>query len=300
VIAGAGGFPDGIGCHLPRPRRIEDHPEPSADQVPVPLSRAGRRVHGGDPLSQPQIPAHMIDHRGRHRLQRREVPQPAEALQPDHQGQHMLIRPRRAPGPRHLIRLRCKEDMQLPRRKQPLEPRIRRPFDRCHLRRPPDKGPSHSARLSLAFDAELAGVYRAAGDRVADVAGAFATADFTGRVPVRGIGLVPPNVAAICHWTWTCARPPRGPNKHPDKAGYRAIAQAFLAAYRAPPAAGPRAGAWPARRGRPGPAAGSPTPASRNRISRPAAPARYSQNGPSGTSATCDKGPSGAAARFAE
>lgn len=98
-----------------------------------------------------------------------------------------------------------------------------------------------SARLSLAFDAELAGVYLAAGDRVADVAGAFATADFSGRVPVQGVGMMPPNVAAICRWTWTCARPPRGPNKHPDEAGYRAIARAFLAAYRAAPGVTARA-----------------------------------------------------------
>jgi lysophospholipase L1-like esterase len=88
-----------------------------------------------------------------------------------------------------------------------------------------------SAQLSLAFDAELARVYRAAGDRVADVAGMFATDDFTGRVPVPGVGMMPRNVAAICRWTWTCARPPRGPNKHPDEAGYRAIARAFLGAY---------------------------------------------------------------------
>jgi lysophospholipase L1-like esterase len=90
-----------------------------------------------------------------------------------------------------------------------------------------------SERLSLAFDAELDQVYRAAGDRVADVAGAFATADFAGRVPVRSVGLMPPNVAAICRWTWTCARPPRGPNKHPDEAGYTVIARAFLVAYQA-------------------------------------------------------------------
>ena len=57
-----------------------------------------------------------------------------------------------------------------------------------------------------------------------------------GPQPVAGVGLMPPNVAAICHWTWTCAHPPRGPNKHPDEAGYRAIARAFLAAYRAAPA----------------------------------------------------------------
>jgi lysophospholipase L1-like esterase len=91
-----------------------------------------------------------------------------------------------------------------------------------------------SAQLSLAFDAELAAVYRSAGDRVANVAGAFATADFDGQVPARGVaGLVPPNVAAICRWTWVCAPPPRGPNKHPDEAGYGVIARAFLAAYRA-------------------------------------------------------------------
>ena len=88
-----------------------------------------------------------------------------------------------------------------------------------------------SEQLSVAFDAELAAVYRSSGDRVADVTGAFATTDFTGRVHLRRIGLVPVNVADICRWTWTCARPPRGPNKHPNEAGYRVIARAFLAAY---------------------------------------------------------------------
>jgi lysophospholipase L1-like esterase len=92
-----------------------------------------------------------------------------------------------------------------------------------------------SERLSLAFDAELTRVYRSAGDRVANVAGAFATADFAGQVPVRGLGVMPPNVAAICRWTWVCAHPPRGPNKHPDEAGYTVIARAFLAAYRTAP-----------------------------------------------------------------
>jgi lysophospholipase L1-like esterase len=90
-----------------------------------------------------------------------------------------------------------------------------------------------SERLTLAFDARLDEVYRAAGDRVADVAGAFATADSAGLVPVAEVGLVPPNVAAICRWTWTCARRPRGPNKHPNEAGYTVIARTFLAAWRA-------------------------------------------------------------------
>jgi lysophospholipase L1-like esterase len=88
-----------------------------------------------------------------------------------------------------------------------------------------------SEQLTLAFDTRLARVYRSSGARVADVAGAFRTADFTGAVPVPGLGLLPRNVAAICAWTWVCARPPRGPNKHPDEAGYGVIARAYLAAY---------------------------------------------------------------------
>jgi lysophospholipase L1-like esterase len=88
-----------------------------------------------------------------------------------------------------------------------------------------------SARLSVAFDAELAGVYHASGDPVADVTGAFRTTDFTGLQLVPGIGFLPPNVAAVCRWTWTCAHPPRGPNKHPNEAGYAVIARAFYTAY---------------------------------------------------------------------
>jgi hypothetical protein len=55
------------------------------------------------------------------------------------------------------------------------------------------------------------------------VADAFATADSDGQVPVCGLRTMPPNVAAVCRWTWVCARPPRGPNKHPDEAGYTVI-----------------------------------------------------------------------------
>jgi lysophospholipase L1-like esterase len=88
-----------------------------------------------------------------------------------------------------------------------------------------------SARLSLAFDAELAGVYHAFRDPVADVTGAFFTTDFTGLQLVPGIGFLPPSVAAVCRWTWTCAHPPRGPNKHPNEAGYTVIARSFYAAY---------------------------------------------------------------------
>jgi lysophospholipase L1-like esterase len=87
-----------------------------------------------------------------------------------------------------------------------------------------------SARLALAFSGMLTRVYRAAGARVADVAGAFRSADLAGLVTVPGLGRMPGGVAAVCRWTWTCAPPPRGPNKHPNAAGYAVIARAFLAA----------------------------------------------------------------------
>jgi lysophospholipase L1-like esterase len=66
--------------------------------------------------------------------------------------------------------------------------------------------------------------------RVADVFGAFHTADFGQQVTVPGFGTLPRNVAAICQWTWECAAPPRGPNVHANQAGYQVIAQAFLRA----------------------------------------------------------------------
>lgn len=92
------------------------------------------------------------------------------------------------------------------------------------------------ARISEAavagYNRLLADVYQKYGARVADVFGAFRSADFSGRVTLPGIGAVPVNVAAICRWTWECAPAPRGPNIHANPAGYRVIAQAFLAADR--------------------------------------------------------------------
>jgi hypothetical protein len=67
----------------------------------------------------------------------------------------------------------------------------------------------------------LEGIYGAAGDPVADVEGAFASADTS---LVDG---VPVDVARVCAWTWNCASPPHGPDIHPNNAGYAAIAQAF-------------------------------------------------------------------------
>jgi lysophospholipase L1-like esterase len=84
-----------------------------------------------------------------------------------------------------------------------------------------------SERLAAGFNYLLARAYAEAGAGVADVAGAFGTGDFAGRLTRPATGSVPRNVALICSWTWECAPPPRGPNEHANAAGYRVIAQAF-------------------------------------------------------------------------
>jgi lysophospholipase L1-like esterase len=85
-----------------------------------------------------------------------------------------------------------------------------------------------SEEVVAAYGQLLVGVYKKYGARVADVFGAFHSTDFSGSVTLPEIGAVPPNVAAICQWTWECAGPPRGPNVHANAAGYQVIAQAIL------------------------------------------------------------------------
>jgi lysophospholipase L1-like esterase len=80
------------------------------------------------------------------------------------------------------------------------------------------------------YNALLDREYRKYGVRVADVFSAFSTGDFGAKVTLRGYGSLPGNVAAICRWTWECAGSPRGPNQHPNQAGYQVITRAFLAA----------------------------------------------------------------------
>jgi lysophospholipase L1-like esterase len=87
-----------------------------------------------------------------------------------------------------------------------------------------------SERLAIGYNSMLTTVYQAYGARIANVFSAFRTEDFTGRVALPGLGQLPPNVAAVCRWTWECARPPRGPNEHANVTGYRVIADAFLRA----------------------------------------------------------------------
>ncbi len=87
-----------------------------------------------------------------------------------------------------------------------------------------------SELVTTGYNALLTRVYHGFGVRVADVSGAFHTSDFSPQVTVPGLGPLPRNVAAVCRWTWECAHPPRGPNEHPNQAGYQVIARAFLAA----------------------------------------------------------------------
>ena len=81
-------------------------------------------------------------------------------------------------------------------------------------------------KLAATYNAMLGRVYAKSGARVANVFGAFETADFT-----RPAGTsVPRNVTRLCQWTWECAAPPRGPNQHANQAGYQVIARTFLQA----------------------------------------------------------------------
>jgi lysophospholipase L1-like esterase len=81
-------------------------------------------------------------------------------------------------------------------------------------------------KVAATYNQWLDRVYANAGARVANVFGAFDTADFAR----QGSGAVPRNVALLCRWTWACAAPPRGPNQHANQAGYQVIARTFLQA----------------------------------------------------------------------
>jgi lysophospholipase L1-like esterase len=81
-------------------------------------------------------------------------------------------------------------------------------------------------RLAATYNQLLDRVYTQSGARMADVFGAFETADFSR----SGTSSVPRNVALLCQWTWQCAAPPRGPNQHANQVGYQVIARTFLQA----------------------------------------------------------------------
>ena len=67
-----------------------------------------------------------------------------------------------------------------------------------------------SIAITQALNATLAADFTAVNGPVADVFGAFRSADITDTVPLPGFGTVPVDVALICQWTWICAAPPAG------------------------------------------------------------------------------------------
>jgi lysophospholipase L1-like esterase len=96
-------------------------------------------------------------------------------------------------------------------------------------------GPSGqaTAELSSSFSVLFNGVFQTEyplfGFRVADVAGAFSSSDFTDTRHLAPGVTVPKNVARICEWTWMCAPAPIGPNIHANDTGYEVMADAFQA-----------------------------------------------------------------------
>jgi lysophospholipase L1-like esterase len=81
-----------------------------------------------------------------------------------------------------------------------------------------------SLAATISLNALIENLCSNAGDRVADVARAFKITDFAN---VPGFN-VPLNVFLELTWTWIGAPPPRGPDVHPNAAGYAVIATAFI------------------------------------------------------------------------
>jgi LPXTG-motif cell wall-anchored protein len=90
---------------------------------------------------------------------------------------------------------------------------------------PGQQAAKESAPLVKAANAGIAQVYKSAGFKVADVAGAFSSDDFTTQVNVPGAGAVPANVAKICQLTWACTKQ----DPHPNADGHKVIAGVFAA-----------------------------------------------------------------------
>jgi lysophospholipase L1-like esterase len=81
----------------------------------------------------------------------------------------------------------------------------------------------HSDGAIAQLNQVAAGVFGAAGVRVANVASAFHL-DPRGARPAR---LSARPASTVCDFTWMCQAPPLGPNIHPNAAGYAAIAKAI-------------------------------------------------------------------------
>jgi LPXTG-motif cell wall-anchored protein len=115
------------------------------------------------------------------------------------------------------------------------------------------KAAKDSAPLIKAGNAGIAQVFGSTGFKVADVAGAYSSDDFTTQVNVPGTGKVPENVAKICQLTWACT-PKTDP--HPNSQGHKVIAGAFAAVLPKHDAPGPNASGAPSEPAKPAPAGG--------------------------------------------
>ena len=87
---------------------------------------------------------------------------------------------------------------------------------------------TRTLQVMSALNAELTHSYRAANIPVANVAGAFQL-DNRNPAQLKGVGVVPLNVARTCQLTWNCTGYPFGPDDHPNNDGYRVIAAAIEA-----------------------------------------------------------------------
>ncbi|PBC69656.1 GDSL-like lipase/acylhydrolase family protein [Streptomyces sp. TLI_235] len=83
-----------------------------------------------------------------------------------------------------------------------------------------------SAQLQAQTNTLLANGYAASGFRVADVAKAFSSSDFSTQAQLPQIGAVPVNVARVCQLTWACTP---YQDVHANPTGHDAIAGAFAA-----------------------------------------------------------------------
>ena len=87
---------------------------------------------------------------------------------------------------------------------------------------------TRTLQVMSALDTDLIRLYHASGIPVANVAGAYQL-DNRRAVELKGVGVVPLNVARTCQLTWNCTGYPFGPDDHPNNDGYRVIATAIEA-----------------------------------------------------------------------
>jgi hypothetical protein len=85
---------------------------------------------------------------------------------------------------------------------------------------------SESLQVITKLNAVLNSVYTNAGISIANVPGAYKIDNETPTL-LKGVGVVPTNVAEACTLSWFCTGYPYGPDDHPNNAGYKVIAQAI-------------------------------------------------------------------------